>query len=350
MTDKRGPTLAWLSAILVTLACLLIAAGAARAVHAQVPPSAAQSSGGQSSLAPGDHDLELTSGGHKRTFIVHVPTGYTQVTGTKPLPLVLVLHGAGGSGRQIKNQTGWDKKADKETFLAVFPDALPARLNAPVTQRQGPRFWRDGSGRGAVAGGAESASVDDVAFIGAVLDDVAKRFPVDEKRIFVTGFSSGASMTFRLVVSPQAVRFAAAAPVSGHLWLKDAPPPSHSVPLLLIWGTADPLNPIEGADKGPTPKPSLQAEIAAYAKAIGATTKPAPISDTKGVKRVAYGPGKNGAEFIVVTVEGAGHVWPGGKEILPQAIVGPRSDKINATEVIWEFLNRHFSAPRSTTP
>ena len=53
------------------------------------------------------------------------------------------------------------------------------------------------------------------------------------------------------------------------------------------------------------------------------------------------GPGSNGAEVIYVTVPGLGHTWAGGRSLLPEIMVGKSSDTIRATDVIWDFFEKH---------
>lgn len=305
-------------------------------------------------LLPGDHHLKLSQGGIERTFTVHVPQppkdAKRATAAKKGLPLLLMLHGAGGSGDQAAQQTGWAAKADREDFVAVFPDALPADPKRPPGFLTNPRFWSDGSGRGQAARGA----VDDIGFLTAVLDTVEKRCNVDPRRVYLTGFSSGASMTFAAVASSLSKRVTAAAPVSGHFWVTGKKP-ERAVPLLFLIGTRDPLNPMEGGTARtpwgrPEVKPKVADTVAAWAKATGCPLEPAPLKDENGVKAVAYGPGDNGAEFVFTTIEGLGHRWPGGKERLPERLVGPGTNKLNATDAIWTFLARHYLSDRDPYP
>jgi polyhydroxybutyrate depolymerase len=75
------------------------------------------------------------------------------------------------------------------------------------------------------------------------------------------------------------------------------------------------------------------------------------ISDEHGIKRVAYGPGKDGVEFLFWTIDGMGHHWPGSKtEGLPDSIIGPGTDKMEATDAIWKFLSRHTLSVRAEAP
>src|SRR4051812_4332825 len=65
---------------------------------------------------PGDHDVTLDFGNLKRHFILHVPAGYDAA---KPIPLVVMLHGHGGTAKGI-SKVGWSQEADKETFLVAY--------------------------------------------------------------------------------------------------------------------------------------------------------------------------------------------------------------------------------------
>ena len=338
MDGNRGFRLAWLSAMLmVVVSTVFLLMASSVMAHAA-----------GDTLKPGDHDFTITVGGTARTYRLYLPAKYP-TPDKKALPVVVMLHGAGGAGAQVEKETGWTKKADDELFVAVFPDALPANPAQTASFRLNPRFWSDHSGRGNAAHG----KINDVAFLNAVLDDVEKRVSVDTKREFLTGFSSGASMTF-LAAAKMGGRLAAAAPVSGHVWEKGATE-GRAVPLLLIFGTKDPLNPWEGG-AGVNPwggrdqsKPKIMDTVNAWAVATGCPLKPIVIEDKNGVKRLAYGPGKNGAEFLFITIDGMGHTWPGGKGVLPERLVGAPTNKLNATDTIWMFFSRHFLASRSVS-
>jgi poly(3-hydroxybutyrate) depolymerase len=56
---------------------------------------------------------------------------------------------------------------------------------------------------------------------------------------------------------------------------------------------------------------------------------------------VRYGAAGAPNEVVLVTVEGLGHVWAGGQNLLPEFIVGKPTDKLKATDVIWEFFRVH---------
>lgn len=285
-------------------------------------------------LGPGDHSQSLKVGGLERSYLVHVPL---RSDGKSPMPVLIMLHGGGGTAEIAKNSTGWITKADQAGFIAAFPEATRRDPFQPPSFLRNPQIWNDGSGRGH----AGRRNADDIGFITAMINDLAARFPVDEKRIYVTGFSNGASMAFRAGVE-LAGRIAAIAPVSGHLWLKD-PKLVRPVPMLFIIGTMDPLNPLEGGEVrkpwGRTEqKPPVRESILAWAKLLDCPMESKVFHDRDGVKAVSYGPGKEGAEVIFYTIEGLGHAWPGGKQVLSERIAGKPSDKVRGVDLIWDFF------------
>jgi polyhydroxybutyrate depolymerase len=298
-------------------------------------------------MGPGDHLLTLRVGELERRYLVHVPPQYD---GKTPLPVVVMLHGGGGTGKAAATETGWGAKADEAQFVAVFPDAMPPNPTKPSSFGRNPQLWNDASERFY----AGQNKVDDVGFIAAMLDDLVARFAVDTRRIFVTGFSNGASMAFR-VGAELSGRVAAIAPVAGACWL-DKVTLQRPVPMCYITGTEDPLNLIEGgvprlatggSDKvRAKSKPPVRDSILKWVKAIGSPMTPSNASEADGVRIETYGPGCDGAEVIYVTVQGLGHTWPGGKSLLPEFMVGKRSDKLKATDAIWEFFEKHTPQER----
>jgi polyhydroxybutyrate depolymerase len=221
--------------------------------------------------------------------------------------------------------------------LTVFPEASLEDPTRREAVRENPRLWNDGSRRSAVA----RRNVDDIGYLAAVLDDLQRRFAVDADRIFVTGFSNGASMTFRIGVE-LADRVAAIAPVSGHLCLPD-PRPVRPLSMIYIIGLADPINPMAG---GPVEspwgarrqKPPIIDSIHAWTRLIGASSQPTLLCEQEGVKLVRYGPGTTGCEVQLCTIEGQGHEWPGARRTLPRSISGPQTNKLNATQAVWDFF------------
>jgi polyhydroxybutyrate depolymerase len=320
---------------LLTL-CLAICAATGSLAHAQNPPATPAST-------PGNHDESLKFGGLTRTYIVHVPPSFN---GKSRVPVVFMLHGAGGSGAGAESETGWTSKSDREGFIVVFPDGTPPRPSLPARFLLNPRLWNDGSGRGA----AGKENIDDVGFISAIIDFVEAHYAADPDRIYCTGFSNGASMTFSVGVN-LSNRIAAIAPVSGHLWLKQKQL-AYPVPLLFIIGTADPLNPIAGGNvKLPWGveqyHPPVEDSLKEWERMLGCGPQVETARDGNGVRELVYDRCSKGGEVLYYRIDGLGHVWPGGQSKLPEKWVGKPGDKLNATNVIWEFFKAH---PRTRPP
>jgi polyhydroxybutyrate depolymerase len=299
---------------------------------------------------PGSHTVAINVDGLERTYIVHAPISYKPMIAT---PLVVMLHGGGGTARAAMWETEWAAKADQEGFLAVFPNALARDPARPSHFSSNPQLWNDGSER--FYPGQKAA--DDVRFIIAMLDDLAARFTLDERRIFLTGFSNGASMSFRLGAE-LSDRVAAIAPVAGALWF-DPPQLKQPVSMCYITGTADPLNLIDGgAPKLATggsdsvrakPKPPVRDSISKWAKAVGCPETAPRTSERNGVRTEIHSSCRGAAEVVYLAVDGLGHTWAGGRSILPESMVGKTSNKIKATDVIWDFFQKHARAVSDKT-
>jgi polyhydroxybutyrate depolymerase len=60
---------------------------------------------------------------------------------------------------------------------------------------------------------------------------------------------------------------------------------------------------------------------------------------------LAWGPCEGGSEVRLWKLGGGpGHGWPGSDPVLPERVMGPRTDVISAAEEVWAFLGR-FALP-----
>ncbi|MCW5715731.1 MAG: hypothetical protein KIT43_14560, partial [Bauldia sp.] len=78
--------------------------------------------GAAAQVTPGTSHVTLTVDGFDRSFLVHVGA---RASAHAALPVVFMFHGLGGDGAGIGASSDWDRIADREGFIAVFPDALP---------------------------------------------------------------------------------------------------------------------------------------------------------------------------------------------------------------------------------
>jgi poly(3-hydroxybutyrate) depolymerase len=213
--------------------------GGASTAGGEAGSAGASGAGGQEpaacprSMAPwvaGDQVETLQHEGRARTYILHVPSG---VTDEEPLALVFDLHGAYGSGSSQQQTSGWSALADKEGFLAVFPDGVDGYWNVDDT----------------CCGTAGAEKIDDVGFIRAMIDEIHTQHCVDPSRIYVSGFSNGGGLTHRMGCDAADV-IAAVAPVDTDLRTSPCNP-ARPISMLEVRGLADSLEPYAGGIVGP---------------------------------------------------------------------------------------------------
>ena len=292
------------------------------------------------SMYPGDIRGSVTVGGLKRTFIVHLPAGYS---GNKILPLIIALHGGGGSGFDMERLTegGLNRLADEHGFIVVYPDAVG-------------KHWNDG--RNLSRYESQRKNVDDVGFIVALINYLTKNYHVDSRNVFVVGMSNGGLMTYRLACEiPERLAAVAVVGVSMSENLYDSCSPRTPVPIMIILGTDDPIVPWDGGELhfGPVKLGrvvSVEKTVEYWADRNGCTVRHRreylPDTDPEDGTRVwieRYSNCSGEAEVVLYGIEGGGHTWPGGYQYLPESIIGRTSRDIDANEVIWNFFTEHMN-------
>lgn len=159
-------------------------ADAGTAVDAGTPADG----GGGSSFAMGSGDYTLMIDGRERRFRVVVPVG---VTWSDPPLAILVLHGGGGSGNNMK-RVGMEEFGQTRGFITVYPEGV-SQTGAPENHN-----WNAGDCDGRIGnncgGPAFTAGVDDVAYLRAV---IARLRTAGVGAIFVSGISNGGMMAHR---------------------------------------------------------------------------------------------------------------------------------------------------------
>jgi polyhydroxybutyrate depolymerase len=270
--------------------------------------------------------------GRLRTYQLHIPRGLDPA---KPVPLVFVFHGGGGDGLQMERFSGFSALSDQHGFIACYPDGVD-------------RAWYDG--RVVNESRAHRDKIDDAGYVDALIAAIARKHPIDEKRLYATGISNGGFFSHWLAAK-LSKRFAAIAPVAGGM----APAlavdfkPEAPVSVLLLQGTEDAFVPFDGGplkfQRGQTvsTRSTVQNWVAHDGCKDGVTedlpdTDP---DDATRVKRTTYAGGKDGTEVVLYTISGGGHTWPGGPQYLPEFSVGRVCRDIDANQVIWDFFAKH---------
>jgi polyhydroxybutyrate depolymerase len=318
------------------------AADQATSTSATAPPptgSTTAAAGGttttESVPAAGDYAQKLESGGLTRTFLVHIPSSYD---GSADAPLVIALHGHGGTGAGQARLTHMSDVADANGFIVVYPDGVN-------------HAWNDG--RSGINGADEG--IDDTGFIRDLIKRAEAEYKIDPSRVYATGFSNGGFMCYRLARDlPDLI--AAVAPVSGLLSEELEAKYTSATPIsvLIIAGTADPLIPFEGGEAAAGVMAGRgmvfsAAETASFfVKLDGCSTAgetvPIPnavLQDGAKAGLTTYSGGHQDTEVELYTVFGGGHTWPGGLQYSPVRVAGPTCRDFDASQLIWQFFARH---------
>lgn len=274
----------------------------------------------------------LEVNGETYTYRLYLPKGLA-----KGAPLVMVLHGSGQNGAQIRTETGYgfERLADQHGFAVVYPS--------------GKAFdWNDCSKTGDfLVNGHES---NDLHYLNTLVDRLMAAHGFDPQRVFATGVSAGGFMALRLALESP-TRFRAVAAVSANVPAADnfkCKPATPGASVLLMNGTADPLVPYTGGEvsllglffqNGQVLSSTKSAEFFVAQNKLPATAKPEAVqSDTENVQRLKW-QDQGRFEVELVTIVGGGHGMPQPYWQRPR-LLGPSPMEPNGPELIWQFFAR----------
>jgi polyhydroxybutyrate depolymerase len=277
----------------------------------------------------GDYTFTIAHGGLARKYQVHVPAKYRPAT---PAAVLFALHGGGGnmSYMATDERYGLISKSEREGFIAVFPNGYSKRSTG--------RFATWNAGR--CCGDARDKNIDDVGFIRAVVDNVARQLNIDRHRIFATGMSNGGMMSYRLAceLSDTFSGIAAVAGTDGTTTCQ----PKKPIPVLHIHAQNDDHVLFGGgagekAFRDPSKVmnfTSVPATVAKWVKANGCNPNPKKILQRPGAYCERYSPCQGKAHVQLCVTDTGGHSWPGAAKTRGE----PASTAISANDVMWDFF------------
>jgi len=295
----------------------------------------------RNSTSPGDYFQLMLFDGHLRSYRIHIPPGYD---GENPVPLVLMLHGAGTACNSYITQLLYNlnSKADEEGFIIVYPNGERMHrwhmFNVPfplfelwelMTWSRTWNFW-------------DYNTVDDVGFIHNLITNLQSSLNINPSKIYVTGHSGGAMMAHRL--GTELTEIAAIAPVSGSIggkWIKGyeytIPDPLNPLPVIIIHGVKDEAVPYNGGwvnltylfRTSPSYMKSVNESIAFWV--YHNQCDPEPLITTSSTGRVeirTYENGTDGAEVVLYSYLDGDHGW------------NPTGE-LSVNDIIWDFFEKH---------
>ena len=290
-----------------------------------------------SSLLVSDQRMVIHEG-VEREYIIHVPENLNQDS-----PIVFVIHGYTGSAEGIAAYTGMNNIAEREGFIAVYPQG--------TIDSNGNTFFNVGYEFN------DDSPINDVSFIRELVRSISQEFNLKRKKAFATGMSNGGDMSYLLACTSSDL-FKAVAPVAGVLMkgLKDSCELTSPVPIFEIHGTADKISLFEGDlnnEGGWGAYYDLPSTIDFFAERYQLTNKSVKQMTSK----------ESGADYDIFferhwsddleeevwmyRIEDGRHVWPGIKlnwwdNPLAWFYFGSGNEDINASEEVWAFFKKYL--------
>lgn len=259
----------------------------------------------------------------ERTYLVNLPPHYSNNTS---LPVVIGIHGTGGSAEQFEKTYLFSELAEKEGFIAVYPEGIQG------DGLLGIRTWNAGT----CCQYAMENNIDDVKFIQLLTEKIISDFSGDPSRIYVVGMSNGGMLAYRLACE-MPVTFAAVAVVSGAM-VANTCNASQPVPLIHIHDINDTTVPYEGGTgMAGYVFPPTDSVLTAWATRNDCA-EPMVIKFAAYEHEVWNGCNDNVILERYLTYDG-GHSWPGGLKSRRGA--DNPSTAIIANEIIWSFFQRY---------
>ncbi|MBG6105708.1 poly(hydroxyalkanoate) depolymerase family esterase [Micromonospora vinacea] len=300
-------------------------------------------------MGEGDRNHVYDGDAGSQRYQVHLPP---QHDGTARLPVVMAIHGCAMTGygwNSMKSTTQFNRLADREGFIVVYPTQLISRNVIACWNSTDPREQHRDSGEPALLAG--------------VARQVVEKYGADPDRVHVAGASSGAGTAVILAVTYPDV-FATATSVAGGEYGLDQVDPNNPdstspldtarqawaqmgerarrVPLLVIQGEQDEVVP-----------PLVATRLVAHWTAVGDLVDDGlpnnSLDLTEETVSVPAEAGRHAYTHSTITapdgssivesyrVQDMGHAWPG-----PDGD-GRYTDHAgpDASEIVWRFAERH---------
>ncbi|MGE5258040.1 MAG: alpha/beta hydrolase family esterase [Hyphomicrobiales bacterium] len=275
--------------------------------------------------------------GSDRSYLVCLPPDYSV---QQHSPLLLVFHGGGGNPGQVLKGSDIVDRAAREGWILVAP-AGSGRMDRFLT-------WNVGFGFGY----AMSANIDDIGFVGRLIEALKAAYRIDPDRIYATGISNGGILC-HMLAGHLSDEIAAIAPIvataggrpRGKTDWVHPPLPKHAVSVISFNGRQDRSIPLAGGLQQrswgePVEVWSTQQTIDFWVRHD--RCRPGPVferSDAAQYERSVYSGGIEGSEVVQYMLLNQGHAWPGGKK---GYLLGDEPTQLlSANSLMFEFFKKH---------
>lgn len=242
--------------------------------------------------------------GNYRTFH-YIPPAQAVFGGS----LVFILHGSGGNGMDLmRNTSKLASAVADEKVILVYANGYK-------------KYWNEC--RKAASSLANKENIDELSFFSGMINYFKDKYHISDKQVFAVGTSGGGHMCYKLAMTMPG-KFRAVTALIANLPTvdnMDCAEANVAVPIMIVNGTADPVNPYEGGmmqstnfimGKVRSTDQSFQywSGLAGYkGEPVKESLPDTDPSDGKTIERYTYKqPGK--PEVVLLKVIGGKHDYP----------------------------------------
>ncbi len=283
----------------------------------------------------GRNDFTLMLNGDSREYIVQIPAGYQTST---PIPVVFMLHGTSQNGEDMYITSGWKEVGESETLITVFPSAWKQCIMDEDGSMKTTTKWNSQPAHNwSYCPGTEPR--DDIEFLHRIIDELAKKYTIDQKRIYLVGFSNGGQMAAKcsVLLSDQ---IAAIVESASSFSFDTTFTPLRKIPVTFQIGNDDhgpgntgpelPLSSMANAIQTPNTKLNYISKTNIQTFALNPTYSFA--GDTNSIRVAIYHPADNQDAHIfqMALINGLKHAYPNGT-----------NHWLHAAAINWEWLKQY---------
>jgi polyhydroxybutyrate depolymerase len=280
--------------------------------------------------AHADEVLTFTHQGIQRTATIHAPADLP----AGPAPVVIGLYGHGQTIETFRDWLHLDATADREHFVVVYPEAVD-------------HDWSYGRPIVNAMPAVNGEPVDDVGFVGKIIDNLVETKRADPARIYVTGLSRGGLMTYTIACALADRIAAAAAAITGMTdHQREDCRPARPVPLMVVAGTMDRVQMYDGW-LAPQGRLLSVPETLEYWRVRDGCTKEdgrdiphRGASDRTGIWLISWTDCRDGTRLQLYRVNSGGHQVPSSSPNSKDDVkkFGRRNRDIETADEIWSFF------------
>ncbi|RYY30132.1 MAG: phospholipase [Chitinophagaceae bacterium] len=266
--------------------------------------------------------------GLERTYLLNLPPTYYESGG---FSLVIAMHGGGGDAEQFEKSSGLTDKGNRSGFIIVYPNGIKS------TGLLKAQTWNGGS----CCDYAVEKNIDDVKFISQLIDHLAGKYKINQKKVYATGHSNGGIMAYRLACE-LSTKIAAIAPNGCTMTVTSPCKASRPVPVLHMHSVNDRNVPYRGGYGEGVSKayfPAVDSVLNVWSLIDACNTKAQKVEDNSGYTLFRWSDCLNQVNIRFYLTKDGGHAWPGGSK--GSAMGDTPSQAIIANDLIWDFFQQY---------